>query len=63
MRLARACLSVGKAGYFGALEGVLDEGTNAELVNFLISRCFVESEVKIERGFLEVLREVDLLPA
>lgn len=63
MRLAGAGLSVGKAGYFGALEGVLDEGTNAELVNLLISRCFVESEVKIERGFLEVLRQVDFLPA
>jgi hypothetical protein len=61
--LSGARLSVGEAGYFGALEGVLNEGTDAQRVYLLVSRGLVEGVVEIECGLLEILGQVDLLPA
>ena len=59
---ACACLSIGEARYFSALESIFDEGTNGLLIDLVIVGLFVVGVVEVEGGLFEVLGEVNLLP-
>jgi hypothetical protein len=65
---AAAGLSVGEAGDFGSLEGVVDERLDGSLVDLVsgwyveVVAVLVEDAVEDEAVFFDVLGEVDLFP-
>ena len=61
--LARACLPVGEARYFGPFKRALNQGVNGLTVNLLVMLLLIEGIVEFERRFLDVLGQVDLEPS
>jgi hypothetical protein len=54
-------LAVGETGDFGSVEGTIDEGLDAGIVDFLVGGVLIKGIIKIERGFFNIFCKINFL--